>query len=64
MMSNIYTGPQPEKIMEYPFDEEADELPIITTMNAIQEVIIENIYTFIQDVWPFSTEDEDTNLFI
>lgn len=50
--------------MEYPFEEDTGELPVITTMNAIQEVIIENIYNFMQEVWPFSTEDEDTNLFI
>lgn len=64
MVGNIYTGTQPENYMEYPFEEDTGELPVITTMNAIQEVIIENIYTFIQDVWPFSSEDEDTNLFI
>jgi len=50
--------------MHYPFETEGDELPLIQTMQAIQETVVENIYNFLEEVWPFAVNEEDDGMFI
>ncbi len=50
--------------MHYPFENEGDELPLIQTMQAIQETVVENIYNFLEEVWPFAVNEEDDGMFI
>lgn len=53
-----------EMFMDVPMFDDGEELPMIQTINAIQDAVIENIYQFITDIWPFDVSDDDSSWFI
>jgi hypothetical protein len=63
-MNQIQNDMDDEMFMDVPMFDIGDELPMIRTINAIQEAVIENIYQFIADIWPFDACDDDSSYFI